>query len=383
MATLTLASKAQGSKTIISAFIGGRLDKEIFYDIDGDVTVSDAGFGNGATVAFLPYAMRHGLHLRIEDPVDADLLEKLDEAQDAWSRLHPTVFRRVDIHAENPRPTALAMDRSAVMAFSGGLDASYALHAHKRRLIGRRALDVKAGVLIHGFDLPLHQPDWFSPAVRRASAILANYDIPLVTVRTNWRLLDVPWEQSHIFGIASVLHQFKGRVSHGVIAADSAYDGDDLKWGSNSVTNQMMSGSSFPISFTGAGQSRTEKAGALVGEQAILNSLRVCWERPESLGNCGVCEKCIRTKLNFMAHGITDVPSLGAEPTPAQIRDIRITSQALLSLYVELQAHSWTDQPTIKRTLSQLVARGTKGPSKLGKLFRKYRRSIEKRLPFF
>lgn len=380
MSILKLKTKFSGDATTISAFLDGGLHREIFYEFSGDVKAAPETLGDCAVVAFLPYAMRHGLDLSVLGEVGSDLLEKLDECQDAWVRWHPSVFRRINIDAEHIRHAALPKDRSAVMAFSGGLDATYALHAHKQRLIGRRSLDIQAGVLVHGFDLPLDQPEWFNDAKRRAAAILDRYDAQLVTVRTNWRTLDLPWGRTFIFAVASVMHQFGRHFSHGVIAADEAYDGEVLGWGSNSITNQMISGVSFPIHFTGAGKSRTEKATALSREPVVLEQLRVCWERPESLGNCGICEKCIRTKLNFMANGVINVPTLGAPATPGQVRGVDITSDAVLNLFRELEARDWSDHPEIKLALTDLVGRGLSRPSKVVRLVKKYQRSLRKRL---
>jgi hypothetical protein len=143
----------------------------------------------------------------------------------------------------------------------------------------------------------------------------------------------------------------------------------------------MMGGPSFPLYFTGAGKTRTDKAGALAGERAVLEQLRVCWERPESLGNCGMCEKCIRTKLNFMAHGVTSLPALGELATPEQVRSIEVRNDAVMNLFKELAAQPWAGQREIKQALTDLVDRGLWKPNRITRLLKKYRRSLQKRLP--
>ena len=132
-----------------------------------------------------------------------------------------------------------------------------------------------------------------------------SYGVRLNVVRTNWQKpFSVKWGMTHVLGIAAVLHLFHRQFGSGVIADDVAYDTQVTPWSSNAITNQMLGCGGFPIRTTGAAWSRTEKAGAVAANPVVLKHLRVCYERPELGGNCGECEKCIRTKLNFYAVGI-------------------------------------------------------------------------------
>ncbi len=379
MPTLRLTPSIAGATTTVDAVADSGLRTSIFYEFSGALTPHADGIGDAALLAFLPYAMRQGFSLRVEAPVDAGLLEQLDEAQDAWTRWRPDLFRHVDIDAPTVTPVALPPDRTAAAAFSGGLDATFALHAHKRGLIGRRGMDIRSGVLVHGFDVPLERPDRFEGARLHAAAILEHYGATLTVVRTDLRRLNVPWEQYHVFALASVLHLLKGRVSAGIVAADEVYEGEMLGWGSNAVSNPMMSGPSFPIRFTGGGTARTEKAAALATEKPVLANLRVCWEHPETAGNCGTCEKCTRTKLNFMANGVTDFPALGAPVTPEQVLRMRFRSEVVLGAFRNLSLYPWRDRPDIKAALDKLVARGVPREPLLKRNVAKYKRSMRKR----
>ncbi len=378
MPTLRVAPSIKGAVATIDAVADSGFRTSIFYEFSGALTPHADGLGDAALLAFLPCAMRQGLDIKVEAAVDAGLLRQLEEAQDAWLRWSPDMYRRVAIDAAETIPDALPADQTAVVAFSGGLDSTFSLHAHKRGLMGRRTLDIRAGVLGHGLDIPLEQPGWFENARVRAKAILDHYDVPLTVVRTNLRCVDIPWGQYFIFATTSMLHLFKGHVSAGTIAPDQVYDQEILGWGSNSVTNQMMSGPSFPIRFTGGGWTRTEKAGALCGEAPALANLRVCWEHPESPTNCGACEKCVRTKLNFMANGVEDFPALGAPVTVQQILDAPIYEEIALNFLRELALYPWTDRPDIKAALLKRIERGLKERG-LRRHVAKYKRSLKKR----
>src|SRR5690606_6194506 len=143
------------SRYIIQFSRSGEGERRIFYEFAGEDRPIIKPCGNFALMAMFPFALRHGLDIEIDEPVDFDVLEKLEENQDAWLRWNPQYIKPIRIYANTVMQPALPQNRTAVVAFSGGLDASYALHAHKRGLLGRRALDVTGAVLVQGFDLPL------------------------------------------------------------------------------------------------------------------------------------------------------------------------------------------------------------------------------------
>jgi hypothetical protein len=84
-----------------------------------------------------------------------------------------------------------------------------------------------------------------------------------------------------------------------------------LPWGSNPVTNPFLASDTFGVVTDGAGFSRCEKARLIAAFPAVKDKLRVCWAGPlkgQTGENCGICEKCLRTKMNFLSNG--DVPGL-------------------------------------------------------------------------
>jgi hypothetical protein len=365
----------------IRATVRGEEANSVFYEFSGAVLPKAPCTNDFAALAMLPFAMTRGQSLHIEGSVHREQLERLEECQDAFSLWHPDKFKRISISTDAEIPTPQRQGRDAVMAFSGGLDASYALHAHCCGLIGRRSNEIRTGILIHGFDIPLKQTVHFENAEAAALASLSHYGVPLTRVRTNWTTLRVPWRQSFIFAVASVLHQFSEVASRAVIAADEAYDGEVLGWGSNSITNQMMGFPGFPIDFTGAGVSRTLKCRALAREATALNHLRVCTKLLGEGANCGRCEKCIRTKLNFLAGAGLDLPRLGGRPKPDDIRAIVINHRAALALYEELLRHGdWSGLKDLKSAVQDLVTRSVTAPLSTVVVAKDRRPSIFKRL---
>jgi hypothetical protein len=48
--------------------------------------------------------------------------------------------------------------------------------------------------------------------------------------------------------------------------------------------------------------------------------VKVCWAAADRSKNCGICDKCIRTRLNFKAVGIDNPSCFDGELTHDQIR---------------------------------------------------------------
>lgn len=330
----------------------------LFYDFSGRFLPSAPPTNDFAVISLLPHAMKVGADIRCEGRVSREQLARIEEAQDAWVMWRPDLFRKISIFADEEVDSAAPANRDAVLAYSGGLDATFALHAHRKGLLGRRQNNLRAGVMVHGFDVLLDRPDIFAKSSELGARILESYGLPLTTVRTNWRdIRGLPWDTVFIFAISSVMHQFSGVVSRAVVAADDAYNGEALGWGSNSITNPLMGHFGFPIEFAGGGYTRTNKAKAFASNPVVLSNLRVCFQNPADGHNCGRCEKCIRTKLNFIAAGIGPVACLGDPPSRAEIDRLVIDKPAVLSLYRDIldSGGDWPGHEELRDALRRIV----------------------------
>ena len=264
--------------------------KEIYWQFSGEYLPFAPADMDFALIALLPYVMNKGLNIRVEGTLTRSLIEGVEECMDVWVRWRPDLFRKIQVDGDALAEDFLPQNRDAIMMFSGGVDSTFTLVAHKARLLGNRSLDLKAGVMVHGFDVPLDKPEWFRNAVIHAKAILSEHDVGLTLVETNWRELSVDWEMGFGFGLFAILHQFHGKSSYGVLSTDEPYGEEHFPWGNNSITNPLLSGLSFPVRSCGGGQSRTERVAAIASSPAVRSHIRVCWERPDLDPNCGECE---------------------------------------------------------------------------------------------
>jgi 7-cyano-7-deazaguanine synthase in queuosine biosynthesis len=332
--------------------------KSVFYEFSGPAAPQHAPTGEFAILAALPMAMRLGRPIRLAGTAERAFLANMEEMQQAWTRWRPDLFKPVPIEVSEETAPRLPAGQRTVTTFSGGLDSVFALHAHRRGLLGRRTLDIAGAVLIQGFDLPLDEEQRFETAQRSAKAILDHYDVPLTIVRTDWGRLSSPWGQTHMVGMASVLHQFARSFDCAMVAADMPYDGDVLGWGSNSMTNPLLGSVSFPVTSTGAGWSRAEKAGIVAAERPVLDHLRACTKSAEG-ANCGICEKCVRTKFDFLVNGVEEVPALGPPAEAESLRGLKITNGPQAYFWRDiLDRGSWDQRPEMRAVIETMLESG-------------------------
>ena len=276
---------------------------EIFYEIPESNSLPHIVVYDFAVLATIFLCMRQGINLYVDGPVTSQLLINLEEFQDIWVAWKPKLYRKVAITAKDIVPTGSNPDRRGVFAFSGGVDGTCSLIRHADTRLGLRRIAPQAAVLVHGFDIPLDHDVAFDTAYQGGVTMLAELGVPLYPVRTNWRDFTHDYEMEFGAGLAACLHQFTGAAEFGVLGAGEDYRTIAVPWGSNPVTDRYLSGGCFEIYTDGGGLTRSERVSVIAEHPAIAAHLRVCWEGPQTGRNCGKCEKCTRTKLNFMAGG--------------------------------------------------------------------------------
>jgi hypothetical protein len=220
-------------------------------------------------------------------------------------------------------------------AFSGGIDSSFTLLRNTARS-GNHGYPVDTVLLVHGFDVSLSNCGDLQELIERTAPIRELTGVQLRIVRTNSKELRLQkWEYSFAAQLAACMHMYSAEFSLALVGSSEPYDALVLPWGSNPVTDHLLSGGRLRIVHDGAAFSRTDKTAYLSRFPAALESLKVCWEGKRQGRNCGICEKCVRTQLNFRAVGVMNSPCFDAPFELRRITDIRIRSEASLA---ELQS---------------------------------------------
>lgn len=265
-----------------------------------------------ALIAMLPIAMHAMTDLHAEFEVDSTLLDGLDHFQEVWHAWRPDIFKKkikISSDGEYVRIPANNRAPSAVAAFSSGLDSTFTLSRHAKRDAGRTVRNVQTAVMVHGFDMPLEAADGFETLARNGSAICADLGVDFVTVKTNWRSIIPNWEMTFGAGLTSVLHQFSKAHDVALIATEESYQNSFPVWGNSFWTDRFFSSSGLKIESDGGAYDRIDRAQYVGRHRELIPHIRVCWAGPRTGENCGVCPKCVLTKLNFVAAGV-------AEPWP-------------------------------------------------------------------
>lgn len=275
-----------------------RIDFFVKPDTEASVDTLDT-----AVVASVLYWMRRDApKVRIRGAVSGTLLANVEELQCCWAKWRPHEYRRFEIvpdHVIDDRPVG----SGAIAAFSGGVDAAFTLLTRSRPSPDS-ALIVNEVAMVHGFDIGLDEPEVFARARARTEAMAEAADVPVRVVRTDMRSrIPVEWEDFHGLAVASALLTFQNRRETGLVGSSRPYDRLAFPHGSSPVQDWMASTGRMRIRHDGSGFNRTEKVDRIADVPAVVNNLRVCWIGAQRDRNCGRCEKCIRTMLNFRATG--------------------------------------------------------------------------------
>jgi hypothetical protein len=299
-----------------------------FRDLDGPLS-PDVG-ADPFLLSTLLLWMANGTPLHIEGVVSRRLLANVEEWQEVWARWRPSVYRRINISADEVEDVVPASG-PAIIAFSGGVDSVYSLHRHLHGATQWRTVRIASALLVHGFDVPLNKQETFESVVQRSLRILEGTDVRLRRLRTNFQDLGQEWEDACALAVGACLTLYGDTHEIGLIGSTAPYDALVLPLGSNPITDPLLSGGHLTIQHDGAGMSRTEKVAALLDWQDVVPWLRFCWEGRHLDQNCGRCEKCLRTACCFYAAGELRPPCFNEPPSPQMVGRIRVYNMAQLT----------------------------------------------------
>jgi hypothetical protein len=296
---------------------------DIYFDFVGE-SFPEPFVLDGFVNAVVFYAMGSGQDIRVDGRMTRSALLNLATFQEAWCRWRPGVYKPVRIEPHSLVDDPPRAPPKSIAAFSGGADAIFTALRHAG---DPYALD--SVLLVHGFDVPTERPDQFGKLVERMRPFLEHLQLRPRIVRTNIAELRFQdWLDSFLAQLSCCLHSFSHEFRFGLTGGGEPYDALVLPWGQNPCTDYLLSGDGFSIVHDGAAFSRTEKIAAIARDPVATRAIKVCWEAADLSTNCGVCEKCVRTRLNFKAVGIDNPSCFDGELTPQQIRDIRFSNES-------------------------------------------------------
>lgn len=241
-------------------------------------------------------AMKVGTDLAPPGPIDPEFADSLDTIQDIYSTWYDEA-EQIEIDAEmRPSPASNEFGRTATF-FTGGVDSFYTLLKHRD--------EIDALVYVHGFDVELEDEKLRTEVSHMLQEVGSEFDKEVIEVETNLRDFSNPrvsWGKYHGAALAVTALSLQTNIDHIFVPSSLPYN--ILKpWGSNPLLDPLWSTQEITFDHDGPEANRLEKC-QRVGESDIaLQFLRVCWRNPNSVYNCGRCEKCIRTMIQLRAAG--------------------------------------------------------------------------------
>jgi hypothetical protein len=288
---------------------------DVYFDFIGEsfpeLFVLD-GFVNG--VIF--YAMASGQDILVDGPMTRSSVLNLAAFQEAWACWRPGVYRPIKIEPSTITDDPPRGPAQSIAAFSGGADSIFTVLRHA----GDQCA-ITSAMIVHGFDVPTDRTDELKLLVERLQPLLDRLNLRLRIVRTNIAAMRLQnWNDSFMAQLSCCLHNYSHEFRSGLTGSGEPYNALVLPWGQNPCTDYLLSGDGFSIVHDGAAFSRTEKIAAISRDPIATKAVKVCWAAADRSTNCGICEKCVRTRMNFKAVGVNNPSCFNGEITRDQIR---------------------------------------------------------------
>jgi hypothetical protein len=281
-------------------------DLEISFAVEGPFPLDPPPLADFALLAAIFPAMQHGGHLDLAGEVSGLLLRNMLDVQSIWIRMRPDEFRPVSVSADSVREGFVSPHpRRAILPLSAGLDSMYSLfrHTDPARPLGSATADLEAALFIDGVTALASGPASSAALQEKVRECAALRDLPVVVVRTNWEDHVDPF-YSHGALLAACITVLSSHFGLGLVGTSPPHAMLEYPvYGSAPCVDVFYRSAGMEIRSDGADLIRDQKAAALSAYAEALEHISVCTTRGRSARNCGRCEKCIRTMVNFIATG--------------------------------------------------------------------------------
>lgn len=255
---------------------------------------------------FLPIAMKANANLHIKGTGTQETINNAAILSQIWSMWMPSQFRDVQVTFENILSTQCNENHreDALCFYSGGIDSTYCISELSKN-------NIKPSLLtVHGMEYSVDNTKLFADFQDKTAPFAEQYGNKRFFIRTNayqiygkYKINTKGHHVTHIFTLAGCGFLFSGYFSEIIIAADYRLDQQFLvyPWGSNSATNHLFNDGITCLITKNDDITRSEKLLSLLESSTALNSLTFCVDQKSRPHNCGICSKCTRTKLMFLA----------------------------------------------------------------------------------
>lgn len=265
--------------------------------------------------------MTQGGTFEFDGNISKSVIDNIVMYSRAMNALNPEKYKQISILANQIDDDFRPNNKKMITAFSGGLDAAYTTYKYKKGLDNHFKYEIDKSVIILGADIPVENKTQFEEVFAFAKKMTDDLNIELIPVETNYRKLHQTWLHAYGSVVVSALNFFSKKYFYGAGATGDTYLSYQAPCGFSPLTDQFLSNDTFRFITDGREHTRTQRASFLKDWKALHENLHVCWVNKGSSENCGKCEKCIRTKLNFKAVGVDNLPCMPNNANFEEIND--------------------------------------------------------------
>jgi hypothetical protein len=298
------------------------------------ITAVSAGLNDAFVAALLTPAMALGERLSIEGVVSARLMQSLPLLQAIYQEWNAGLsIISVDSSGLDHSAALKGRARRVGLFFSLGVDSFYSLLKNSRdHPDDEMAIDDL--LFVRGLDIAIDQPkvdELFAKSVRNARRVADQFRKTLLIASTNLRNFTnrfVSWGKTcHGAALASIALALGERLREVKIA--STYDWEHLfPWGSHPQLDPLWSNGKVVLTHDGCEATRLDKTRLVAEHPIALETLRVCYENPDSIYNCGRCQKCLLTMVELQRCGALE--RCRTFPQNPRIKDILEKSKGII-----------------------------------------------------
>jgi hypothetical protein len=299
-------------------------DRDSAWLVAGDDIDADAFLA-----ACFPLAAVHGeARVRAAGRACPMLIEGLRTAHCWWSLWGGMSRPEPKIETAGRARTGSGDRRHAIGFLSGGVDGLHTLMRNHQLYRRNDPAYISEVLFIHGFDIGKRRRDpqtaHYEAALRRLEPVAAEAGVRLIACRTNLRHLPTRpnfWEGRHMgAGLAAVAHAATFGPAYAFVGGSYSLH-VPVPWGSHFAVDGLFSSQRVAVIHDGSRFTRLDKVRDLSAWPAALDVLRCCPAPTDAGGNCGRCEKCMRTRLELLAVGVEETNALGASCPPLALWD--------------------------------------------------------------
>lgn len=214
------------------------------------------------------------------------------------------------------------LSKKSVIAFSGGVDASFSLLQHKLGLCGASNTDITTALVINGLEIVSGDHEKYQRINAKLKETLNHFDVEMVEIF-------MPPEEinsfNYMWNLCGAMHLFANtpdEIVYGLVgSAGGSWNNEHTYLEEPPITVNNFASRAFQVFTDGENFTRMQKCKLIATNPVLMQNLRVCFDSDGSNGlNCGRCPKCVRTAINFIANDVHDLPFLAHVPDSKDLR---------------------------------------------------------------